>query len=87
MVQQIIVILLGLYLLGEAIAAASLMDRGDRLCRVGKYLLTAIIGLWLMLESKQADIWHITMALTLSLFVWPKMLDRIGNLLDNFLED
>lgn len=84
---QIVAFLIGLYLLGESVAAASLMDRGDRLCRVGKYLLTAIIGLWLMLESKQADFWHITMAFALALFVWPKMLDRIGSLIDYIMED
>lgn len=87
MVQQITAFLFGLYLLGEAIAAASLMNGGDRLCRVGKYLLVAICGLWLMLESKQADAWHLTMALALSLFVWPKMLDRIGHFIDRLMED
>ena len=87
MVQQMIAILLGLYLLGEAIAAASLMDRGDRLCRVSKYLLVAIIGLWLVFEAKQADTWHLVMASALALFVWPKMVDRIRNIFDQLIGD
>lgn len=74
-----IAILLGLYLLGEAIAAASQMDGGDKFSRVGKYLLVAIIGLWLVFESGHADTWHLTMAFALTLFVWPKMLKRIDN--------
>lgn len=80
-----IAILLGLYLLGEAIAAASLMDRGDRLCRVAKYLLVAVIGLWLIFESKQVDTWHLTMGAALALFVWPKMVTRIQQLFEQLI--
>ena len=84
---QIIAIVIGLYLLGEAIAAASLMERGDRLCRIGKYLLVAIIGLWLIFDSRQADTWHIVMASALALFVWPKMRDRIEHFFDQLIGD
>lgn len=84
MAQQVIAILLGLYLLGEAVAAASHMERGDRLCRVIKYLLVAVIGLWLIAESKQADIWHLAMAFALALFVWPKMLERLDQAIKLF---
>lgn len=87
MAQQIIVFALGLYLLGESIAAAALMHGGDRLCRMGKYLVTGAIGIWLMLEPKNADCWHIAMALALALFVWPKMLKRIETIIDEFMED
>lgn len=85
--DQVIAVLLGIYLLGEAIAAASLMDGGDKLSRVGKYLLVAIIGLWMVFESKQVDIWHITMAAALALFVWPKMLKRIDQIFEHLVED
>lgn len=87
MAQQIIVFLLGLYLLGEAIAAAALMDGGDRLCRVAKYLVTGVVGICLMVSPGKADLLHITLACALALFVWPKTLHRIETLIDDFMED
>jgi uncharacterized membrane protein len=90
MVQQIAAIaaiLLGLYLLAESIAAAALMHGGDRLCRVAKYLVTGIVGIWLIVEHDHADAWHIAMAVALALFLWPKMLKRIETLIDEFMED
>jgi hypothetical protein len=80
---QIISILIGLYLLYEAMEAAAQMERGDKVCRVAKYLLVAVIGLRLIVESGQADIWHLVMAAALALFVWPKMLDRIYYYIDH----
>lgn len=76
MVQIILIMVLGFYLLCESIAAASLMDGGDKLGRVTKYLLSGSVGLWLMMQPRQADIWHITMAVSISLFILPKMLQR-----------
>jgi len=81
MAQQIIAILLGLYLLAEAIAAAGLMHGGDRLCRVAKYLVTGVVGIWLIVEHDSADAWHLVMAAALALFLWPKMLKRIEKLI------
>lgn len=87
MVQQIIVFLLGLYLLGEAIAAAALMQGGDRLCRVAKYLVTGVIGIWMIAEPDKADIWHIVMAAALALFVWPKMVKRLESAIEQFIDN
>lgn len=87
MVQQIIVFLLGLYLLGESIAAAALMHGGDRLCRVAKYLFTGVIGIWLIVEAKQADVMHLVMALALALFVLKNTLERIKKIIDELLEN
>lgn len=42
MVQQISIVLLGLFLLGEAIAAAAAMHKGDSLIRLCKYLFTGV---------------------------------------------
>ena len=86
MVQQIIVIALGLYLLGESIAAAALMHGGDRLCRVAKYMITGVIGIRMVAESAQADIWHIAMAVALALFVWKNTLERLKKFIDEFRE-
>lgn len=80
MVQQIIAILLGLYLLGEAISAAAMMEGGDKLSRLGKYLVVVIVALWLIFESHHADIVHLAMATAIALFLWPKMLKRIDHL-------
>lgn len=87
MVQQIIVFALGLYLLGESIAAAALMHGGDRLCRLAKYLFTGAIGIWLTAEPAKADGGHIAMAFALTLFLWPKMLTRIETIIDEFMEN
>jgi hypothetical protein len=87
MVQQIIAILLGFYLLSESIAAAALMHGGDRLCRVAKYLLTGLVGICLITEFKSADGLHLLMAAALCLFVWPKMLARIEQLFDQLIGD
>jgi len=69
-------ILIGLYLLIESTIAASLMDKGDKLCRVAKYLVTGVCGMWMVL-SNGVDSWHIIMGFALILFLWPKMLDRL----------
>lgn len=87
MVQQIIVFLLGLYLLLESINAAAQMHGGDRFCRVAKYLVTSIIGLNLMLSPAEADAMHIIMAIALCLFVWPKMVARLEQLFDELIGD
>lgn len=87
MVQQMIAILLGLYLVCEAISAASQMDGGDKLSRVGKYLLVSIIGIWLIVESCHVDPWHLTMAFALCLFVWPKMVARLEQLFEQLIGD
>lgn len=77
MVQPIIAILLGFYLLAESIAAAALMPGGDRACRVAKYMATGIVGVWLIFQHADADVWHLVMAAALALFLWPRMLERI----------
>lgn len=77
MVQQITAIALGLYLLGESIAAAAAMQGGDRLCRVAKYMITGALGIWMAAEPAKVDGTHLALAFALSLFVWPKMLERI----------
>lgn len=82
MAQQIIAIALGLYLLGESIAAAAAMQGGDRLCRVAKYMITGALGIWMVAEPAQVDGGHLATAFALSLFVWPKMLDRIKNIIN-----
>lgn len=87
MAQQIIAVLLGLYLLGEAIAAASLMEGGDKLSRLGKYLLVVIVGLWLVFKPSEADAVHLVMAAALALFLWPKMLKRIDHFFEIYIGD
>lgn len=75
-----ILFVLGFYVFCESLQAANLMDRGDRLCRIMKYLGTAIAGCYAMYISvTSAWAWQdLIWAITLSLWVWPKMLRRFG---------
>ncbi|MBI5917784.1 MAG: hypothetical protein HY849_00195 [Nitrosomonadales bacterium] len=74
---QAIAILLGLYLLAESIAAAALMPGGDRACRVVKYMVTGIVGVWMIFDHAYVDTWHLIMGFALALFLLPKMVERI----------
>lgn len=87
MVQQIIAILIGLYLVAESISAAALMPGGDRLCRVAKYMLTGLAGVCLIGDYKNADGLHLLMGAALALFVWPKMASRIEQLFEQLIGD
>ena len=87
MVQQIIAILLGLYMVAESVSAAALMHGGDRACRVAKYLLTGLAGACLIAASREADSLHLLMAAALCLFVWPKMVARIEQIFDQLIGD
>jgi len=87
MVQQVIAILLGLYLLLESVHAAALMPGGDRVCRVAKYLITGILGIWLMIDAAHVDALHIALAVAIALFIWPKTLERLQNLVDDLMEN
>lgn len=87
MVQQIVAILLGLYLVAESISAAALMPGGDRLCRLAKYLVTGVAGICLVSASKDVDGLHLIMAAAIALFVWPKMLARIEYIFEQLIGD
>lgn len=87
MVQQIIVFLLGLYLLGESIYAAALMPGGDRICRVAKYLVTGMVGIGMMIDPSRADAMHIAMGIALALFIFQKTKKRIEVFIDQFMGD
>lgn len=76
----LLLFILGMYIAAESLQAAKLMDRGDRLCRLMKYLGTAIAGCYGMYISvTSAWVWQdLIWAITLALWVWPKMLRRLG---------
>lgn len=79
MVWNVIVILLGLYCVLESISAAGEMNKGDRLCRIGKYMLAGASGLYCVLIGMHSDA---TFGLALliaavALGIWPRMIYRI----------
>lgn len=71
-------LLIGLYIMLEAIQAVAAMDGGDRACRVVRYVLAALVGLQLIWYGflQQIDWVHIALAGALALFVWPRMVSR-----------
>jgi hypothetical protein len=79
MIHNILAIILGLYVMIEAVHQMADMDGGDRACRVAKYVLSALSGLllaWYGIQM-QLDWLHVSLAASVALFVWPKLLGRL----------
>ena len=74
-VQNIAAQIIGIYLILEAIDAAASMDRGDKICRMLKYLLCATSGGILLFYS--FDWYHLLFGLTISAFLWAKFVQRL----------
>lgn len=79
MLLNILVILVGFYCVLESISAAAEMHKGDRLCRIGKYLLAGASGLYVISKGLS---WHATwdmllLSAAIALGVWPRMVYRI----------
>lgn len=72
--------LIGFYILYESIVAASEMNRGDRACRMAKYLLSATCGLVLILY--QVDFKTIFFGLTVAAFTWNKVASRYKKIIN-----
>jgi hypothetical protein len=82
MVINFFLLLVGLYCLLESVAVAGEMHKGDRLCRVGKYLLSGVTGFYVICEALAGHgTWQLLMLQTaVALGVWPRMVYRIvGN--------
>ena len=72
--QMIAADIIGIYLILEAIDAAASMDRGDKICRMLKYLLCATSGAILLFYS--FEWYHLIFGLTISAFLWSKFVGR-----------
>ena len=73
-------ITLGMYCALESVAAAAEMHKGDRLCRIGKYLLSGVTGLYAFYEGIHGGAtWQLIMLQSaVALGVWPRMVFRIN---------
>jgi len=79
MIHYVLGILIGIYIMFEAIHQMGEMPGGDRACRVAKYVLAALSGLVLIWHGwhLHLDWLHVALSTTIGLFLWPKMLGRI----------
>ncbi len=79
---NVLSMMLGPYILLEAIKAMADMDGGDRVCRVAKYVLSATSGLMLAWYGWRGSVdWlHVSLAASLALFAWPKMVSRVRHI-------
>jgi hypothetical protein len=79
MYLNFLAVAIGLYCFLESISAAGDMHGGDRLCRVGKYLLSGITGLYAIYEGIHgAATWELVMLqFAVALGVWPRMVFRL----------
>jgi len=79
MLLNILVTIVGIYCLLESISAASDMHKGDRLCRLGKYLLAGASGLYLILKgfSGHATWGMLLLSAAIALGIWPRMVYRV----------
>lgn len=74
-----LVIILGLYCVLESISASAAMHKGDRLCRLAKFLGAGISGLFAIRIGLLgiANFTTFVMIASIALGVWPRMVFRI----------
>jgi len=75
---NLLLIIISLYCVLESISAAGEMHKGDRVCRVGKYLLAACSGLYAITEAMSGHAtWQLLMMQSaIFLCLWPRMVAR-----------
>ena len=83
MAIQVISLIASVYLVLESIYALNMMTRSERLCRRTKYVLSAMAGMWLAMESliSEPSLLELTFALVVALFVWPHTYEWLGKTL------
>lgn len=79
MIIDILSFLIGLYIVIECIDAASGMHKGDRPCRMVKYLLAGTAGMILILY--QSNWQHLVFGLAIAAFTWPDLVNRFKRLM------
>jgi len=74
---------MGIYIMLESINEMSLMDNGDRACRVAKYVISAVSGLMMVYYGilQQIDWLHLALGAGAALFMWPHMVERGAGLI------
>lgn len=79
MAINILVFVIGAYCVLESISAAADMDRGDRYCRVAKFLFSLVSGAYAAYTAATvgATIWTLVQILAVALAIWPRMIFRL----------
>jgi uncharacterized membrane protein len=79
MLVNFIVFLIGLYCVLESISAAAEMHKGDRFCRLAKYLLAGASGLYVISVAvhSAASIGMLILITAVALGLWPRMVYRL----------
>ena len=79
MLVNILVVLIGFYCVLESISAAADMHKGDRFCRLAKYLLAGASGLYVIsvVAHSSASIGMLILITAVALGLWPRMVYRI----------
>jgi len=79
MLINILVLLVGIYCVLESVSAAAEMHKGDRFCRLAKYLLAGSSGLYVISVAMHsaASIGMLILITAVALGLWPRMVYRI----------
>lgn len=79
MLINILAFAIGFYCLLESISAAADMHKGDRLCRLAKYLFAGSSGFYVMLIAMHGyvSIGLLLLIASVALGIWPRMVSRI----------
>lgn len=79
MLINILVLLVGIYCVLESVSAAAEMHKGDRFCRLAKYLLAGASGLYVISIAmhSEASIGMLILIAAVALGLWPRMVYRI----------
>lgn len=79
MLINILVFLIGLYCVLESISAAADMHKGDRFCRLTKYLLAGASGIYVIFVAVHfaASVGMLILITAVALGLWPRMVYRL----------
>lgn len=79
MLVNILVFVIGLYCVLESVSAAAEMHKGDRFCRLAKYLLAGASGLYVISIAlhSSASVGVLILITAIALGLWPRMVYRI----------
>lgn len=88
-IYHAIVLVIALYVVLESVHAMMRMDGGDKLCRVLKYIFTALSGFVVIQHSWRGAVTtgEFYLIFSLALFLWPTMLYRIRGEYRNRIND
>lgn len=79
MLVNLLVLLVGIYCVIESVSAAAEMHKGDRFCRLAKYLFAGASGLYVISIAlhSSANVGMLILITAVALGLWPRMVYRI----------